>query len=1121
MTTFTRTARRVLTSLAIVGLLAGVASPASARSTPPPASTTIVSSAPGGPIVRTPTAFGVSLPVAQLPSVPSGIPMEAEIGEEGGSLIHPSGDGTFLSDPAVQTGASGSGIPPTSQNFEGNDIGDSSSDGVFVGAPPDTNGDVGPNHYVQTVNTVFSIYSKSGARLTGPTPLNELWKSSPSTQANCTTQSRGDPIVQYDPLANRWLISQFNFPGAAVIAPPFDQCIAISQTPDPTGAYFLYDFTYSQTVFNDYPHFGVWPDAYYMSVNQFDGIDPDHPSLGAGACAFERTKMVAGDAAAKMVCFDESTFDPRDANGNYVYGGQLPADLDGTGVGANFSGAPAAGEPGFFMQFVDSTTHNADRLLEFKFHVDWANPANSTFGDGKPNGQGKPISIPVADFDALLCNGDATVEDRNCLPQKDSPDGLDSIPDRLMYRLAYRRFADHEAIVANHTVNVATGSGKHAGIRWYELRDPNGTPAVFQQSTYAPDAEHRWMGSIAMDSAGNIALGYSLTSSNRNPAIAYTARLAGDPLNQMTLGEALLYQGLGAQTGTDSRWGDYSSMSVDPNGCTFWYTQEHQLGTGEFNWGTRIGAFTLPRCGDPQLGLSQSASLVRVRSDYSYTIAVTSGQSPVTGASVSDVLPSGASLLSATSSRGSCTGTSTVVCNLGDLPAGSLETIVLDVHARTTGTLTNSATLSTTSQDANPANNVASITTAVYDSCTPPGAVMATDPSGDQTGAAQSDITSVAVAEPYLGAGVNRLVFTLKVQNLSPTPPPSAYWYVHFSYGGVSYYVDMETGSDPTTPTFNWGRYDVDETTGLNTEDPLGSPESGTFSPDGTITIGLDTSHLVQNPDPTQPPNGTAPTAGSLISGVHGEARTRVVALLALNDTTAGSAYVLGGNAACAPNTPPTAALAANPATGSAPLSVTLDGSSSTDADAGDHVASYTFYFGDGSTPVTQTSPTTAHTYANPGTYRATLTVTDSRGQESGNVASATITVNPPPAADLRVTMTGPATGKVGQAATYTITVTNLGPSPASGVSLTDTLPRNAGFGSVSATTGTCAPRPQQQTVVCSIGTLASGQSVTITLVIKPTKKGAFTNTAIATLTAPNDPVSSNNTASVTTQVSP
>ena len=266
---------------------------------------------------------------------------------------------------------------------------------MFIGAPPDTNGDVGPNHYVQTVNTVLSIYSKTGQRLVGPTPINNLWKSAPNAaEFNCTTQSRGDPVVQYDPLADRWLISQFNFPGVAAIAPPFDECVAISQTSDPTGAYYLYDFRYSATIFNDYPHFGVWPDAYYMSINQFDTTTVNTDFHSAGACAFERAKMLVGDPNARQVCIDESTFDPKDANGNYVYGGQLPADL-GTATTP-----PPAGEPNFFMQFRDSTTAGQDKLLEFKFHVDWNDPASSTFGDGTANGNGKPIEIPVADFDS-------------------------------------------------------------------------------------------------------------------------------------------------------------------------------------------------------------------------------------------------------------------------------------------------------------------------------------------------------------------------------------------------------------------------------------------------------------------------------------------------------------------------------------------------------------------------------------------------------------------------------------------------------------------------------------------------------------------------------------------------
>ncbi len=1039
------------------------------------------------PQVSSPVAFGTSSPLRTLPKAQTptgkGVPWIGEIGEGGseGSLTHPFGDGSAHGvDPALQS-STGSGIPPTGQNFEGNDIGESSSDGVFVGAPPDTNGDVGPNHYVQTVNTVFSIYSKTGERLVGPTPINNIWKSAPNAaEFNCTVQSRGDPVVQYDPLADRWLISQFNFPGEVAIAPPFDECVAISQTSDPTGAYYLYDFRYSATIFNDYPHFGVWPDAYYMSVNQFDTTTINTDFHSAGACAFERTKMIAGDPNARQVCFDESAFDPKDANGNYVYGGQLPADLDGTTP-------PPAGEPNFFMQFLDSTTAGKDKLLEFKFHVDWSNPASSTFGDGTAGGDGKPVEIPVADFDSSLCDSGNT---RLCLPQKDSPDGLDSIPDRLMYRLAYRNFGDHESIVANHTVSVGDAA-THAGVRWYELRSPNASPRVYQQGTFAPDAEHRWMGSIAMDAAGDIALGYSLTSADRHPAIAYTARRAGDALGQMTLGEELLYQGLGSQTDTEGRWGDYSSMSVDPNGCTFWFTSEHYLGTDSFNWGTRVGSFTLPVCGDPQLSMSSSTSAVQVRKDVTYTIGVNSGQNPALGVSVTDVLPSGVTLLSVSSTRGTCGGSTTVVCNLGDLPAGDLEKITLTVHMSAAGNLTNTATLSVSSPDSNPDNNTSSVTTQVFDPCTAPGAVLATDP--------------------------------LKAQNLDPIPQPSSYWYTHFSYGGVSYFVDMETDSSLTkSPTFHYGRYDVDPTTGLNTQNVLGDADSGTWKPDGTITITLSNGKLTQVPNPDDPPTGTPPSAGSLISGIHGETRQVVGVLLALVDTTGSGGYTLSGNGFCAPNTSPTAALQATPTSGPAPLTVGFDASGSSDADAGDHVASYTFRFGDGTTPVTQSSPTSSHTYGSPGSYRVTLTVRDSRGEESANVAARDITVTP--GADLAVKAVGPASAKNGSLATYTITVTNNGPAAATGVVATDNLPFKAQFKSVQvspAAACTKASAGNVTTVSCNLGTLASGATSTITLVAKlsGTVGQVLTDTASVSEGAPGDANSANDTSIVTTTV--
>jgi uncharacterized repeat protein (TIGR01451 family) len=1087
-----------------------------------------------GPVVKSPVAFGTSTALRTMAkSHPASQNPPAYRLGEAEALIHPTGNGSFFADPVVQQTGGTAAIPPTSSNFDGNNIGESSSDGVFVGAPSDTNGDAGPNHYVQIVNSVFSIYSKTGTRLVGPTPINDIWNSAPNAaEFDCTTQSRGDPIVQYDPLADRWLISQFNFPGVAVIAPPFDECVAISETPDPTGAYYLYDFNYSDTIFNDYPHIGVWPDGYYMSVNQFDTTTPNTDFHSAGACVFERTKMLVGDPNARQVCFDESAFDPKDANGGYIYGGQQPTDLDGNGYGASFRGAPPAGEPNFFMQALDSTTAGQDKLLEFKFHVDWSDPTKSTFGDGTTGGDGKPITIPVADFD-LVCNGDQTLEDRNCIPQVDVDPThdygdatgadiggyLDSIGDRLMYRVAYRNFGDHESLVLNHTVNAGPGDTfvghGHAGIRWYELRSPNGTPTVYQQSTYAPDAAHRWMGSVAMDSAGDIALGYSKSSATTHPAIAYVARQASDPLGTMGFAEGSIIQGAGSQQGTGSRWGDYSSLSVDPNGCTFWYTTEYYTGTGKFGWSTRVGSFALPKCGDPQLSLNASSARTRINSDITYTIGVTTGQNAVQGASVADVVPTGLTLLSVSSSKGTCSGTATVVCNLGDLPAGDLETITLTAHAGTGGTYTNSASLTTTSADPDTSNNSASVKTVVDNPCTVPGVTLITDPTGDETNQQPAyDVQNISVAEPANLS--DKLVFTLKMASLA-TVPPNTTWPVTFFYGSDAtgapqqWFVAMQTDLLGTV-SFNYGLGD--------SSDPgIGNLDTGSgYAPDGTITLVVAQSKIA-------PALGGPLAPGKKLTGFLTRIRLETGTGGALTPDNAPDSvaptgeYVLSGNAFCS-NRPPTAALSAAPTSGFAPLGVAFNGSASSDADAGDTVASYNFRFGDGSAPVSQSTPTASHTYTSPGTYHATLTVTDSRGLQSTNTATVDVTVSAQPSADMQITKTGPATGKVGQTLTYIITVKNNGPQTANGVTVTDTLAKNVGFGSVKTTQGSCAPKPQQQVVTCNVGTMQAGATVTVTLVIKPTAKGAFTDTAKVSSTSPNDPVSGNNSSSVTTTVS-
>lgn len=417
-------------------------------------------------------------------------------------------------------------------------------------APPDTNGAVGATQYVQWVNTYFAVFDKSTGAIAAsfPKPGNSPWV---GFGGGCETNNDGDPIVQYDKLANRWILTQFS-----VSTLPYMQCVAVSTTSDATGAYNRYAFSYGNTQFPDYPKLGVWPDGYYISYNIFNN---GRTFAGSKVCALDRTAMLAGTAATQQ-CFQMST----------SYGGLLPSDLDGIT-------APPAGSPNFLMNF------GANSLNLWKFHVDFANSANTTFTG--------PTNIAVAAFSAACSGGGA------CIPQPSTSNKLDSLADRLMYRLAYRNRAGVQSLVVNHSVTVGNRKTGITSVRWYEIRNPNGTPAVFQQGTLATsDGTHRWMGSIAMDKQGNIAIGYSAASSSVRPSIRYTGRLVTDALGTMQR-ENSIQSGGGSQTGNLHRWGDYSAMTVDPvDDCTFWFTSEYLKANGSFNWSTRIASFKFPSC---------------------------------------------------------------------------------------------------------------------------------------------------------------------------------------------------------------------------------------------------------------------------------------------------------------------------------------------------------------------------------------------------------------------------------------------------------------------------------------------------------------------------------------------
>ena len=544
-------------------------------------STAIATASTLGPHVGTGEFQGVSVAVADLPVVQA--PLVTTVNARDNENLSAATGSSSANDPVIQKKKGTGPLSAPLASFDGMCLpfgppcAEASSCSCL---PPDTNGAAGATQYVQMVNSDFAVYSKAGAVLRHATPIDALWS---GVGGECAVHDDGDPVALYDQYAGRWLLSQFVAQPAA--GESYGECVAISQTGDATGAYNLYFFDFGPDTFLDYPHFGVWRDGYYMSANEFP--TGQETSSGAAAIVYERSKMLAGEPA-RFVWFDEAAANP--PGGQYI--GQLPADADGSRL-------PPAGEPNVFAEVDDpasvpptSTSDAGFDMRLWNFHVDWSNPEASTFGrDGEPS-----ATIPVAPFVRPQCvygYGD-------CALQKGGPQGLDVLGDRLMFRLAYRNFGDHESLVLNHTVKA----GALEGIRWYEVRSPTSNPVVYQQGTYAPDDSptnplSRWLGSIAMDKQGNIALGFSASGVNDYPSLRYTGRAAGDAPGQMTQAEQVLYTGQGPQTEPEGRWGDYSELSVDPaNDCTFWFTSEYLTADTVVigSWATRIGAFRFPGC---------------------------------------------------------------------------------------------------------------------------------------------------------------------------------------------------------------------------------------------------------------------------------------------------------------------------------------------------------------------------------------------------------------------------------------------------------------------------------------------------------------------------------------------
>ncbi|MFL5952559.1 MAG: IPT/TIG domain-containing protein [Gaiellaceae bacterium] len=472
--------------------------------------------------------------------------------------------GPTATDPALQTApAASTATAGSPTSFVGLD-----QASYGAGWPPDPNGDVGPTAYVQTVNTSIGIFGKDGVRNAAFT-FDSLF-SQGATGTPCDSSNQGDPVAVYDPFGDRYIVSDFAWNDAQFSTGPFYECMAVSKTDNPlTGGWYFFGWKIETGAsLPDYPKLGVWPDGIYMSANVFASTG-SQSFQNAQVWAFNRTQMETGDPNAQGVTFSLA----RTIGGTTVFS-LLPSNS------RQVTGGPPAGAPNYFASIYGSYA-----IRVWKFHTDWSNLGNSTFSG--------PTDVGVSTFNVGPSN----------VPERDG-NNLDTLSYRLMMQNQYTNLNGRESLWLTHTVGGASGT---AQVRWYELPVTGGSiSAVRQQSTWSPTATNRFMPSLAVDKKGDMAVGYSVSDASMYPALRYSGRLAGDPLNQLTQPEQTIVQGLGFQCctfsdgSTNNRWGDYSAMTIDPDGCTFWYTGEyydvHPTTTSGDNWQTRIGSFQLPGC---------------------------------------------------------------------------------------------------------------------------------------------------------------------------------------------------------------------------------------------------------------------------------------------------------------------------------------------------------------------------------------------------------------------------------------------------------------------------------------------------------------------------------------------
>ncbi|OGO29036.1 MAG: hypothetical protein A2Z16_00615 [Chloroflexi bacterium RBG_16_54_18] len=969
--------------------------------------------------------------------------------------------------------------------------------GMPGGNPPDTNGVVGPNHYIQTINVSFEIWDKQGSHLAGPTAFTTLFASAPATGTPCDNGFTSDPVVLYDPQADRFILTILAFAGfqpppapPRTPIPPFYECIAVSKTSNPvSGGWHKYVLLADNTNLNDFPKLAVWPDAYYMSANMFSNSGFSNVRVWA----LDKSTLLSGGA------LNEQHFDVPSA-----YYSLLPSNMNGT--------PPPAGAPNVFAAI---NYYNSNVIHLWNFHVDWAVPANSTFGDGSHNPN---HTVTVSPY--TLLSAPITQPGTNVV-------FLDTLGDRLQYPAQYRNVGGTQSLWLNHPVD--TGSNV-SGVRWYEIRDPSSSPTLYQQGTWnnGGDGVSRWMGAMGVDRFGNMAIGYNVSSSSVSPGIRYAGRLVTDALGTLGQGEATLIDGSGniinctlqncvqdsdcgaGGTCTNStcsasctgRWGDYSGMWIDPvDDCTFWFTGEYVTGGGNV---TRIGNFALPGC-DADLSVTKTGpTTITVGSDMAYSIAASNG-GPVSVqfVTMTDMTPSNTTFVSFTQNTGpsfTCTtpavgGTGSVNCTIAALADGDSATFTLIVHveANASGTIINTAQVSGQELDPETGNNRTSVATIVIESAD----LQLTKQCKPDTPIPAGGTATCTILVTNLGSGEARNVAVTDTV-LSSGP---------FTFGSITTTVGFCSVTAGVVAC-NLGDLAVSARATITVE----------VSSNDQVDIN-DTASVTSSTLDPNPANNTA-TGAVHFTGSADLAITKTATppFIAGTNVTY-TINVINNGPSAAPNVVVTDTLPSQlsnvsftPSQGSCiggipgnpaqPLTCTL-GSLANGASATITVVGKI----DASTP--------SGTYLN---NNASVSSGAADPNNGNNSASAVIQVLAQ--ADLAIDKTSDkATYKPSSLVTYTVTVKNLGPSDAQAVVVTDALPdlKQAIYKS---DTGGCtknATNPTQLT--CNLGALqvAQSRSFQIYLVVKGSR-GNINNT-VSVSSSTTDPVPTNNSVTKTVKI--